>query len=47
MVIRNLSQAKIINRLMKKYKKPLGAKVGDSKQIAKIVCGRHKNTYIC
>ncbi len=32
-MVRKLSQA-VIDRLMKKYKKRLGAKVGDSKQFA-------------
>ena len=38
---RKLSQA-VIDRLMKKYKKRLGAKVGDSKQIAKAIAGGTK-----
>ena len=33
-MVRKLSQA-VIDRLMKKYKKQMGTKVGDSKQIAK------------
>ena len=35
---RKLSQA-VIDRLMKKYKKRMGAKVGDSKQFAKAIAG--------
>ena len=38
---RKLSQA-VIDRLMKKYKKRLGAKVGDSKQFAKAIAGGTK-----
>ncbi len=37
-MVRKLSQA-VIDRLMKKYKKRLGAKVGDSKQFAKAIAG--------
>ena len=33
-MVRKLSQA-VIDRLMKKYKKQMGTRVGDSKQIAK------------
>ena len=40
-MVRKLSQA-VIDRLMKKYKKRLGAKVGDSKQIAKAIAGGTK-----
>ena len=32
----------VIRRLMKKYKKQLGAKVGDSKQFAKAIAGGTK-----
>ena len=38
---RKLSDA-VIRRLMKKYKKQLGAKVGDSKQFAKAIAGGTK-----
>ena len=38
---RKLSQA-VIDRLMKKYKKRLGSKVGDSKQFAKAIAGGTK-----
>ncbi len=37
-MVRKLSQA-VIDRLMKKYKKRMGAKVGDSKQFAKAIAG--------
>ena len=37
-MVRKLSQA-VIDRLMKKYKKQMGTKVGDSKQIAKALRG--------
>ena len=37
----NLSDA-VIRRLMKKYKKQMGAKVGDSKQFAKAIAGGTK-----
>ena len=40
-MVRKLSQA-VIDRLMKKYKKRLGAKVGDSKQFAKAIAGGTK-----
>ena len=40
-MVRKLSQA-VIDRLMKKYKKRMGAKVGDSKQIAKAIAGGTK-----
>ena len=40
-MVRKLSQA-VIDRLMKKYKKQMGTKVGDSKQIAKAIRGRAK-----
>ena len=32
----------VIRRLMKKYKKQMGAKVGDSKQFAKAIAGGTK-----
>ena len=38
---RKLSDA-VIKRLMKKYKKRLGSKVGDSKQFAKAIAGGTK-----
>ena len=38
---RKLSDA-VIRRLMKKYKKEMGAKVGDSKQFAKAIAGGTK-----
>ena len=38
---RKLSQA-VIDRLMKKYKKRLGSKVGDSKQFAKAIASGTK-----
>ena len=38
---RKLSDA-VIRRLMKKYKKRMGAKVGDSKQFAKAIAGGTK-----
>ena len=38
---RKLSDA-VIRRLMKKYKKQMGAKVGDSKQFAKAIAGGTK-----
>ena len=40
-MVRKLSQA-VIDRLMKKYKKRMGAKVGDSKQFAKAIAGGTK-----
>jgi len=40
-MVRKLSQA-VIDRLMKKYKKQMGTKVGDSKQIAKAIRGGAK-----
>ena len=40
-MVRKLSQA-VIDRLMKKYKKRIGAKVGDSKQFAKAIAGGTK-----
>ena len=40
-MVRKLSQA-VIDRLMKKYKKRLGAKVGDSIQFAKAIAGGTK-----
>ena len=40
-MVRKLSQA-VIDRLMKKYKKRLGAKVGDSKQFSKAIAGGTK-----
>ena len=40
-MVRKLSQA-VIDRLMKKYKKRMGAKVGDSKQFAKAIVGGTK-----
>ena len=40
-MVRKLSQA-VIDRLMKKYKKRLGAKVGASKQFAKAIAGGTK-----
>ena len=40
-MVRKLSQA-VIDRLIKKYKKRLGAKVGDSKQFAKAIAGGTK-----
>ena len=40
-MVRKLSQA-VIDRLMKKYKQRLGAKVGDSKQFAKAIAGGTK-----
>ena len=44
-MVRKLSQA-VIDRLMKKYKKRMGAKVGDSKQFAKAIAGGTKvSTY--
>ena len=45
-MVRKLSQA-VIDRLIKKYKKRMGAKVGDSKQFAKAIAGGTKiPTYI-
>ena len=38
---RKLSDA-VIRRLMKKYKRQMGAKVGDSQQIAKAIAGGTK-----
>ena len=40
-MVRKLSQA-VIDHLMKKYKKRMGAKVGDSKQFAKAIAGGTK-----
>ena len=40
-MVRKLSQS-VIDRLMKKYKKRMGAKVGDSKQFAKAIAGGTK-----
>ena len=40
-MVKKLSDA-VIKRLMKKYKKRLGAKVGDSKQFAKAIAGGTK-----
>jgi len=40
-MVRKLSQA-VIDRLMKKYKKRLGSKVGDSKQFAKAIASGTK-----
>ena len=40
-MVRKLSQA-VIDRLMKKYKKRMGAKVGDPKQFAKAIAGGTK-----
>ena len=40
-MVRKLSQA-VIDRLMKKYKKKMGAKVGDSAQFAKAIAGGTK-----
>ena len=40
-MVRKLSQA-VIDRLMKKYKRQMGAKVGNSKQIAKAIASGTK-----
>ena len=40
-MVRKLSQS-VIDRLMKKYKKRMGEKVGDSKQFAKAIAGGTK-----
>ena len=40
-MVRKLSDA-VIKRLMKKYKRQMGAKVGDLKQIAKAIAGGTK-----
>jgi len=40
-MVRKLSDA-VIRQLMKKYKKKMGARVGDSKQFAKAIAGGTK-----
>ena len=40
-MVRKLSDA-VIKQLMKKYKKKMGARVGDSKQFAKAIAGGTK-----